>query len=407
MTKVAKQPDSEPELLTSPATVLDKAWFRRPKWWPLANLREAKRPMLLLGSYGRGNLGDDVFLLAAAELFAGHKLYINSADDNLLPSGARQLVTTISTTSAGDVLKKISVFWGVKHIIYWGGDVWVELYGDRWPRQSLYKMVLLNALARLCGKKVHYIGCGIGKLEGWSLWLARLSARLASTVITREQRSRAVLGLPHTYVMPDLAINLPYFRPRLHRLPPRHRFVVGISLLYHVPDPKRNFPRLVSHLVEFIASLPADKFKVVLLPMLISRQEPHDDDWASRQVRDALKDKHSIIDVDIYHPRDLRDMVDKLGSFDLVIGARLHANVLATFNATPCLGIAYRAKVASFFGDNQLEDYCIDLESLEDLAPRFWHMYDHYQQVAEQFYTISSRNIAERVAYQELAEKYE
>src|SRR6266702_1396691 len=164
---------------------------------------------LLLGSYGRGNLGDDVFLVAAAELFANHKLYINSADDSLLPDSAKGLVTTISTTSSKDALKKLQIFLKVKNIVYWGGDVWVELYGDHFPRQSLYKMIALNAFARLFNKKVHYVGCGIGKLRGWSLMLAKMSARLGHTVIARERRSAEVLGLAGVEVMPDLAINLP------------------------------------------------------------------------------------------------------------------------------------------------------------------------------------------------------
>ena len=66
---------------------------------------KSKKPStILLGSYGRGNLGDDVFLVAASELFANHKLYINSADDSLLPESAKGLVETISTTSGSDAI---------------------------------------------------------------------------------------------------------------------------------------------------------------------------------------------------------------------------------------------------------------------------------------------------------------
>lgn len=361
---------------------------------------------LLLGSYGRGNLGDDVFLVAAAELFAHHTLYINSADDSLLPESARGLVTTISTTSPHDAIKKLKVFLKVRNIVYWGGDVWVELYGNRFPRQSLYKMVALNTLARVFGKKVHYVGCGIGKLRGWSLLLARMSGRLSHTIIARERRSAEVLGLAGVEVMPDLAINLPYYRPRLHTLPARRRrFVIGISLLYFVPRPAQNFPKLVEHIAAFISSLPADKFKVVLLPMLVSEREPHDDVWASQQVQAALAE--SNVRMEMYKPKSLQDMVQTLGSFDLVIGTRLHANILATFNATPCLGIAYRPKVASFFRDNNLSDYCVDLDILASLPTVFWSMYNNYQSVARQFYEASQRNIAQREAYQKFAVEYE
>lgn len=367
--------------------------------------QNTKPSTLLLGSYGRGNVGDDVFLVAASELFANHKLYINSADDSLLPDSAKGLVTTISTTSARDILKKLKVFLQVKNIVYFGGDVWVELYGDRFPRQSLYKMVALNALARLFGKKIHYVGTGIGRLNGWSLLLARASARLGHTVIARERRSAEVLGLAGVEVMPDLAINIPYYKPRLHKLPPPEEpFTIGISLLYHLPDPQQNFPKLADHIAKFIDSLPSSRFRVVLLPMLVSQTESHDDAWASKKVIERLK---GDVSVQVYQARSLQDMVDTLGSFNLVIGTRLHANILGTFNATPCLGIAYRAKVSSFFRDNGLGDYCIDLDALEELPATFKYMYDHYPAVAQAFHDVSKRNLAYKEAYHALAAQYE
>lgn len=369
--------------------------------------RKAKTPStILLGSYGRGNLGDDVFLIAAAELFSKHKLYINSADDTQLPESAKVVVSTISTVSMSDIIKKLKVFLEVKNIVYWGGDVWVELYGDRFPRQSLYKMVALNALARLWGKKVHYVGCGIGRLTGWSLWLARLSARLSHTIITREKRSADVLGLGSVTVMPDLAINVPYYKPRLHTMPRAGKpFVIGVSLLYHLPDPAQAFPRLAEHIAAFIDSLPPDRFKVVLLPMLVSKREPYDDLWASQEVQKRLTESH--VECEIYQASSLEDMVNKLGSFDLVIGTRLHANILGTFNATPCLGIAYRAKVTSFFRDNDLDQYCIDLNQLEALPKLFADIYKHYDAIAKQFYEASQHNLNQKEAYQAFATQYE
>jgi polysaccharide pyruvyl transferase WcaK-like protein len=365
-----------------------------------------KPSTILIGSYGRGNLGDDVFLVAASELFSNHKLYISSADDTLLPESAKGLVSTISTTRAGDALKKLRVFLEVNNIVYFGGDVWVELYGDRFPRRSLYKMVALNTLARLFGKKIHYVGCGIGKLGGLSLLLARASASLAHTIISRERRSAEVLGLAGIEVLPDLAVNLPYYRPRLHAMPARGKlFVIGISLLYHLPNPILNFPRLAEHIAAFVSSLPVDKFRVVLLPMLVSSSDVHDDMWASQHVQARLLD--CKVQTDIYQPKSLEDMVQRLGSFDLVIGTRLHANILGAFNATPCLGIAYRAKVSSFFSDNQLGDYCIDLDSLGLLPKVFMNMYRHYDVVAQQFYDVSKYNLARSESYREFAAEYE
>src|SRR5687767_14340252 len=105
--------------------------------------------ILLLGSYGRGTIGDDALLLAALKLFQGHKLFINSANDELLPSAVRSSVTTMSTTDNRDWRKKLAIFRKLNAIVYCGGDLWVELYGDRFPRISLYKMLIVNLIARL------------------------------------------------------------------------------------------------------------------------------------------------------------------------------------------------------------------------------------------------------------------
>lgn len=367
---------------------------------------DSQRSTLLLGSYGRGNAGDDVFLVAAVQLFVGHKLYINSANDDLLPDVAKDFVTTISTTSALDILKKVRVFLEVDNVIYCGGDVWVKLYDSYFPRQLLYKMILLNTLARLSGKKVHYVGCGIGNLRGYSLWLARLSARLAHTVLVREQRSATLLRIPGSKVVADLAVNLPFYRPRTHRLPKQGEpFVIGVSLMYHLPEPQKNFSRLVEHLSVFIASLPPDEFHVVLLPMLVSKHEKKDDLWASQQVKARLQSVG--LNCDIYETKSLAELVQKLDGFDLIIGTRLHANILATMNATPCLGIAYRPKVRSFFRDNNIAQHCIDLESLADLPRHFWDMYRHYEDIAQQFFLISNTNLEQRAAYQDFAKRYE
>src|SRR6185369_14761498 len=166
-----------------------------------------------------------------------------------------------------DVLAKIKLFLALKQVVYWGGDLWVELYGTKAPRQLLYKMVAMNLLLRLFGKRIYYIGCGIGDLYGASRFLARLSARLARKVVVREQRSAGVLDLPQVAVLPDLAINLPYNRARRHTLPAKRPFAIVISVLWSIPHHEQNFPKVLQSIAGLINSLPAKDFAITLLPM--------------------------------------------------------------------------------------------------------------------------------------------
>lgn len=354
----------------------------------------ARKPILLLGAYGRGNAGDDVFILSAASLFADRTLYINSADDSLLPQQARGRFQTISTVSPKDMLKKIRLFLGVGDVVYWGGDLWVKLYGTKTPRQLLYKMVIVNALLRVSGKRIYYIGCGIGDLTGYSRWLARLSGRMAQTIVVREQRSAQVLSLTNLKVLPDLAINLPHHQATLHALPTTRPFHIVVSVLWSIPEPERNFPQLISHIADLLNGLPTKDFRITLLPMHITG-EMHDDLWASEQLAELIK-KHQV---SMHTERDLDSIIKLLAESDLVIGTRLHADILAVLNATPAIGISYRPKVRSFFADNQLGAYCLDLDDLAELPRLFHEVHDHYAEVSRTFYEVSKHNLSRRSEY--------
>jgi polysaccharide pyruvyl transferase WcaK-like protein len=366
----------------------------------MKRLTNSSAPILLLGAYGRGNAGDDVFVYAAKELFSGHEIYINSTDNELLPPKVRDSFKTISTVSATDVLQKLRIFLRIRTVVYWGGDLWVELYGTRVPRQLLYKMLLMNMLLRLTGKRIYYVGCGIGKLTGYSLWLARLSARMAHSIVLREEYSRKLLAIPRAIVLPDIAVNLPLLSPRLHHLSQKRPMHIVVSLLWSIPNPNENFERLLSMVAGLLNSLEGLSYVVTLLPMQISEAEKNDDLWTSEQLLKRLKGSNAKI----YHERELEKILGLLQGADLVIGARLHTNILAVLNGTPAIGIAYRQKVRSFFEDNGLGAYCVDLEQLAELEAVFAAMVRAYDEAARKFHLAAVQCLERRRDYAKLAD---
>lgn len=356
-----------------------------------------KKSVLLLGAYGRGNVGDDVFTICASNLFQDYTIYMNSANDLLLPGETDNKIHTLSTVDKGDILKKISVFIHTKQVIYWGGDLWVELYGTKYPRQLLYKMVLMNTLLRLAGKNVAYVGSGIGQLRGFSLQLARLSASMAKKIVVRDERSARLLNRKNIVVLPDIAINVPYNNPTLHKKSKSRVFSVVISVLWSIPNPKQSFPRVIKAIADVINKLPSDKFEITLLPMHVSGNEGRDDLWASEQLAELINRKS-----DIHLKRDLKSAVELLKNSNLIIGSRLHACILGVVNSTPTIGISYRPKVRSFFIENNLEKYCIDLDEVNRLEELFHSMYGNYDQIAKSFHTAGKYNLSIRPKYREL-----
>lgn len=360
-------------------------------------LNRTPKPILLLGAYGRGNAGDDVFIICALQLFKDRMLYMNAADTALLPTSVRTAgIQTLSTISMRDIFLKIRVFLRVREVVYWGGDLWVELYGARCPRQLLYKMVLLNLLLRIWGKRVYYVGCGIGDLHGFSLWLARLSAGMAHAITVRERRSAELLCLKQASVLPDLAVALPYNRPLRHRKHADKPFSIVISVMHSLPNMEQTFPLLLESIAGLINNLPSEQYRITILPMHISSADAFDDLRASEELARLVSGHRVRL---CKTPRSLRSVVRLMRNSHLVIGTRLHANILAMLNATPAIGIAYRPKVRSFFAENKLDEYVLELDQLQKLPSLFQMIYDQYEEVSQRFYQASKHNLGQRAAY--------
>jgi polysaccharide pyruvyl transferase WcaK-like protein len=358
-----------------------------------------KKSVLLLGSYGRGNIGDDIFLVAAMELIANKTIYINCAEDAPLPFHIKDKVSTFSTDFHKNIFLKIKIFLSLDTIIYWGGDLWVLLYGDRFPRRSLYKMLIVNLIARLFRKKVMYVGVGIGDLYSYDLLLARASARLAHTIAVREQRSSDLLQLPQVTILPDLAINLPYLRPRLHKSPAKsEKWTIGISVLYHIPNPETNFPIYIQEMANFINNLDPEKYKIAYLPFLVTNAI-YDDMWATQELIKLVK---ATMEYEVISTKSIEEYTNTLTGYECIIATRLHASILAVYNGVPSIGISYRPKVTSFYNDNGLEPYCIPIEEIGRLSTLFDSLVTSYNNRAREYFDASVKAKELRMGYQKI-----
>ena len=345
-----------------------------------------KRNILLLGSYGRGNIGDDAFLVALMRLFDKYHVTINSSDDSLLPNEVKNRVKTIPTNM--NLIMTVKAIIAADFIVYGGGDLWVELKGDKMPRQSLWKMVIMNLLARLCGKKVFYIGCGAGDLSNFSLFLARLSAKLANGTIIRDKDTLKLLNLKGIY-LPDLTINL--IDDEIKRMRKSSKTLVAMSLLYYIPNPSENYSKLLDAFEKLCKSLDSDRFEIILIPMLLADADSHNDKIVAKELKNRLSQNN----ISIFKGNDIKDLQVLLNDIDLMVGVRLHANILSTWSGKPSLGVAYRPKVARFFELNNLSDNYIEMKDLYGLSEKFWKMFNQLEiqniRIAEVKMSNSSR----------------
>jgi polysaccharide pyruvyl transferase WcaK-like protein len=364
----------------------------------------SKKRLLLLGSYGRGNIGDDAFLVAAQTLLQEFDLIINSADDHLIPEYIRSsVIARIPTDSIGSVLQTL---WHLVHahgIVYGGGDLWVELEGDRFPRLSLWKMLLLNTAARSFRKKVVYLGCGAGNLDGFSLRLARASARLATHIVARDQKTIEILQAKNAQALADLTVNL--FERGSKKSLPASPATIGISVMYYIPSPGDTFNPYILRIAEFISDVcKSSDIKFKLFPLYLSG-DPHNDLWASQQLLQHIHPKYRQR-VELVIPKDLDHFFDELRNIDLMIGTRLHSNILSILTGIPSIGLAYRPKVQRFFEAIGLQQYCIPIEKLELLQDAFNRMQQHYTVEAQAFRTARDTLFESKKAYEDVVRSY-
>lgn len=361
-----------------------------------------KRNILVIGSYGRGNAGDDAFLVAILKLFHDYNIIINCADKELLPDEVKNKVTTINTHGYSDVLKKIKIFLGIKFIVYGGGDLWVELHGEKFPRVSLYKMLVVNLFSRAFGKKIFYFGCGAGPISGFSLFLARISARLATYIIARDSRTLDLLGMNSTILLPDLAINL-FENNRVRRKGKRGEcFYVGVSMLYFVPNPRKNFPVVKSELKKLFHYFKEDNVKFIIVPFFKSEEIRFDDYWVAKDIVRGEEYKN----VEIFESNRLEDILDLLSGIDLMVGARLHANILSVLSGTPAIGISYRPKVKNFFIESGLERYCIEINETQKLISIIENILTDTSRANQDFDNARSRIIEKKKDYENIVRQY-
>jgi polysaccharide pyruvyl transferase WcaK-like protein len=355
--------------------------------------------VLLIGSFGRGNLGDDVLLLSSYQLFRHHTIYINTASDAKLPSDINGKVSLLPTSPYKGMISKMFAFFKSKAIVYCGGDVWVQLYGDRFPHKSLYMMIAVNVLARFFGKRVYYLGCGAGELRGRSYGLARFSARLANGVITRDQESAHLLGLPGIMLAPDLSIVATSRLKIASEINPSGQFTIGVSILWYVHEPHKNFGKLVEMLEYSLRANSTKDTRIIIFPLLISRSATHDDQWAAEQ----LLSKLAGLNVEIFSGRTLEDFLSAIYKLDLMIGTRLHANIIAAYAGIPCVGISYRPKVKRFFVENDLARYCVDIGQNHQLSSVIKSVISDYANVQQNFALVRSNNAQRADVYRKLS----
>jgi len=221
------------------------------------------------------------------------------------------------------------------------------LLQDVTSRRSISYYLGIVALAKVLGKRVVFYGQGFGPVNRpFSQRLIRYIANRVDLITVRDDKSaddfrRCGVKRPPLHVTADPALG------------------IDPVLLYNNDDAKRwtiDRGDAKSLIGVAIRSWPTDREyirnlatacdelairgnKIVFLPM----QYPNDLD-ASRQVQSQMRYASLIIDQQL----SFREVASIISTFDLVIGMRLHALILAALYEVPFVPISYDPKIDRF-----------------------------------------------------------
>jgi polysaccharide pyruvyl transferase WcaK-like protein len=303
----------------------------------------------VLGAYGQKNMGDESLALVFIEQLRkrGHQVTINSHRPK--ETQKEYQVKAVFTYPWKDPLEKLKVLWWCDTVVYGGGTILSQI-----PKM-LFFMTLGNITAKLMGKKVAYIGVGVGNLKKSkaSQLLVKLALTFADLITLRDKESfkqlKAINAHRKALVTADPVLLL---QPRNTFKAPwenSKKPVIGISFRYMVPEKSykkalQSITKLIKYLVE------EHSVRIVIFPIQYQIKYSKKDTWqydsqTAKLFHEACKKKleeknHAkIIHVEKEcSPYQIQGII---GQLDLYVSAPLHSLMFAAVKGTPMIALDY------------------------------------------------------------------
>ncbi|MGH7196871.1 MAG: polysaccharide pyruvyl transferase family protein [Candidatus Saccharimonadales bacterium] len=322
-----------------------------------------KKGVLLLGSYGQTNLGDDLLMWNYLELLGKKdfkRIYVNVSTKALIPQIIREKYPDIEIveTYRTSMRSWIRILRSVECAVYGGGTIYKELYAStgRSKYSVIRRLLAFNWLARFMGVKVYHLNIGIGSLRTWrGRMITKWALTAATYSVFRDDESYkfalARLGISERKVCSStdgLFLNPIWQKPwRPARLPAtrkKYKAVVGINALSDIPD-WVNREKYITAMRRFVQRLLDAGVYVVFLPFQHAFNPRNDLVFMQEEIVAPLGKPANL---HVVQEVPLEQASSYMRQFDVFVGMRFHSLLLAAANATPFVAIAYDTKCWRF-----------------------------------------------------------
>lgn len=304
---------------------------------------DKKKRVVVCGSYGRGNAGDDAILKAVireiTEVCDDTKICVMSKNPE--QTKLRYRVRSIYTFNVFGMFRELAR----SHLYINGGG---SLIQDSTSSRSLYFYLFTLLAARMCGCKVMMYGCGIGPVR------RKINRRLAARIIDKTADC-ITLRDPDSYnELLSMGVKKPNMRlaadPTLGIAPAKDREVSDALAAEGIDADSdylclairnwKDIDKKIEHIAR-AADYAAEKYglKIALIPM-----ERKKDLAIAERVSDAISAQCVII----RREYDVHTVIGILAKMRVIMAMRLHALVFGAGQGVATIGIAYDHKVTGF-----------------------------------------------------------
>lgn len=339
-----------------------------------------QKSVLLLGSYGQSNLGDDLLMWNYLELLKERgfeKIYVNANTTKFIPKPIKkaypnlEIVDTYNTS----ITSYISLIKKVDCIVYGGGTLYKELYSStgRSKYAVIIRMMGFNILAKLLGTKLYHLNIGIGALKTRvGRFISKLALASATFTIFRDQESydfaKNILHVSENKITKStdgLFLNhiweKPWSEAKLKIDRKKWKKVIGINVLSDIPD-WVDRDEYLKTMQGVVTKLLDDGNYLVFVPFQHRFNPRNDLKFTTETFADVLKGRKNYTVLN-------EVPIDGVGSYlkqcDLFIGMRFHSLLLSAVSNMPFVAVAYDTKCWRFIEESNYE-YAVKLEELEE-----------------------------------------
>jgi polysaccharide pyruvyl transferase WcaK-like protein len=342
------------------------------------NMRQ--KTVLLLGSYGQSNLGDDLLMWNYLELLAGRgyqQIYVNANTTEFLPEMVKKTYPNlhIINTYGTSILDYLRLIKKVDCVVYGGGTLYKELYSStgRSPYSVIIRMMGFNLVARLVGTKLYHLHIGTGSLKTHTgRLISKIALSCATMTVFRDQQSydfakntlhvapgkikKSTDGLFIDHVWEKSWKKSDFSIDRK-----KYKRVIGVNVLSDIPDwiGREHYEATMKRFIKTLF----DQGDYVLFVPFQTDFNPHNDLEFMKEIFADVLENHSgqyrmleKVPIEMIH--------SYLKQCDFFVGMRFHSLLLSTVSNIPFVALAYDTKCWRFVEEVGY-DHAMKLEELD------------------------------------------